>query len=107
MAILQNKKLILELHILIMDFLKIDIFGLLLHKASKAISFSKLGSIRLDKEERNKMLKTIPRSSVIGFLIGLYFIGFGYLSTDEAKPLLLQNIEVQTINYEQNKIQSH
>jgi len=31
MAILQNKKLILELHILIMDFLKIDIFGLLLH----------------------------------------------------------------------------
>jgi hypothetical protein len=44
---------------------------------------------------------------VIGFIIGLYFIGFGYLSTDEAKPLLLQNIEVQTINYEQNKIQSH
>ena len=40
-------------------------------KASKAISFSKLGSIRLDKEERNKMLKTIPRSSVIGFLIGV------------------------------------
>jgi len=31
MAILQNKKLILELHILIMDFLEIDIFGLLLH----------------------------------------------------------------------------
>jgi hypothetical protein len=44
---------------------------------------------------------------VIGFIVGLYFIGFGYLSTDEAKPLILQNIDVQTTHYEQNKIQSH
>ena len=40
-------------------------------KATKSISLSELGSIRLDKEERKKMLKTIPRSSVIGFLIGV------------------------------------
>jgi putative tricarboxylic transport membrane protein len=40
-------------------------------RATQQISFSKLGSIRLDKEERNKMLKTIPRSSVIGFLVGV------------------------------------
>ena len=40
-------------------------------RATQQISFSKLGSIRLDKEERNKMLKSIPRSSVIGFLVGV------------------------------------
>jgi len=40
-------------------------------RASKAISLSELGSIRLDKTETKKMLKTIPRSSVLGFLIGV------------------------------------
>ena len=40
-------------------------------RATEQISLSKLGSIRLDKEERNKMLKSIPRSSVIGFLVGV------------------------------------
>ena len=40
-------------------------------RATEQISLSQLGSIRLDKEERNKMLKSIPRSSVLGFLIGV------------------------------------
>ena len=40
-------------------------------RATQQVSLSELGSIRLDKDERNKMLKTIPRSSVLGFLIGV------------------------------------
>ena len=40
-------------------------------RASKAISLTELGSIKLDKDETKKMLKTIPRSSVLGFLIGV------------------------------------
>ena len=40
-------------------------------QAAKQVSLTELGSIKLNKEERNKMLKTIPRNSVIGFLIGV------------------------------------
>ena len=38
---------------------------------AKQISLSKLGSIKLDKEETKKMVTTIPRSSIIGFIIGV------------------------------------
>ena len=40
-------------------------------QAAKQISLSKLGSIRLDKEETKKMVTTIPRSSIIGFIVGV------------------------------------
>ena len=40
-------------------------------QAAKQISLSKLGSIKLDKEETKKMVTTIPRSSIIGFIIGV------------------------------------
>ena len=40
--------------------------------AAKQVSLTELGSIRINKEERGKMYKTIPRSSIIGFLIGVY-----------------------------------
>ena len=40
-------------------------------QVAKQVSLTELGSIKLNKEERNKMLKTIPRNSVIGFLIGV------------------------------------
>tara|TARA_B100000242_G_scaffold288685_1_gene257278 strand:- start:330 stop:1196 length:867 start_codon:yes stop_codon:yes gene_type:complete len=40
-------------------------------RISKQISLSQLGSIKLDKVETKKMLKTIPRSSVLGFIIGV------------------------------------
>ena len=40
-------------------------------KAAKAVSLSQLGSIKLDKVETKKMLATIPRSSVLGFIIGV------------------------------------
>ena len=40
-------------------------------QAARQVSLTELGSIKLNKEERNKMLKTIPRNSVIGFLIGV------------------------------------
>jgi hypothetical protein len=39
--------------------------------AAKQVSLTELGSIRINKEERAKMLKTIPRTSVIGFIIGV------------------------------------
>jgi putative tricarboxylic transport membrane protein len=39
--------------------------------AAKQVSLTKLGSIKIDKEERSKMLKTIPRTSIIGFIIGV------------------------------------
>ena len=38
---------------------------------AKQVSLTELGSIKINKEERNKMLKTIPRNSVIGFLVGV------------------------------------
>ena len=40
-------------------------------KAAKQVSLTELGSISIDKDERKKMLKTIPRSSIIGFIIGV------------------------------------
>ena len=40
-------------------------------QAAKQISLSKLGSIRLDKDETKKMVTTIPRSSIIGFIVGV------------------------------------
>jgi len=39
--------------------------------AAKQVSLTELGSIKINKEERSKMLKTIPRTSIIGFLIGV------------------------------------
>jgi putative tricarboxylic transport membrane protein len=39
--------------------------------AAKQVSLTELGSIKIDKEERAKMLKTIPRTSIIGFIIGV------------------------------------
>ena len=38
---------------------------------AKRVSLTELGSIKINKEERGKMLKTIPRNSVLGFLIGV------------------------------------
>ena len=40
-------------------------------RAAKQVSLTELGSIKINKEERTKMYKTIPRSSIIGFLIGV------------------------------------
>jgi len=40
-------------------------------EVAKKVSLTELGSIKINKEERTKMLKTIPRSSIIGFLIGV------------------------------------
>ena len=40
-------------------------------EVAKKVSLTELGSIKINKEERTKMLKTIPRASVIGFLIGV------------------------------------
>jgi putative tricarboxylic transport membrane protein len=40
-------------------------------KAAKQISMTELGSIKLNKEEKKKMAKTIPRSSVLGFIVGV------------------------------------
>ena len=40
-------------------------------KAAKQISLTELGSIKLNKDEVKKMSKTIPRSSVLGFIIGV------------------------------------
>ncbi len=39
--------------------------------AARQVSLTELGSIKINKEERTKMLKTIPRNSIIGFLIGV------------------------------------
>ena len=39
--------------------------------AAKQVSLTELGSIKINKEERSKMLKTIPRTSVMGFIIGV------------------------------------
>ena len=40
-------------------------------KAAKQISMTELGSIKLNKEETKKMAKTIPRASVLGFIVGV------------------------------------
>ena len=39
--------------------------------AAKQVSLTELGSIKINKEERTKMLKTIPRNSIVGFFIGV------------------------------------
>ena len=41
------------------------------NRAAKQISLTELGSIKVNKEETIKMAKTIPRSSILGFLIGV------------------------------------
>ena len=40
-------------------------------KAAKQISLTDLGSIKISKEETKQMAKTIPRSSILGFIIGV------------------------------------
>jgi len=40
-------------------------------KAAKQISLTDLGSTKLSTEEKKKMIKTIPRSSVLGFIVGV------------------------------------
>ena len=40
-------------------------------KAAKQISLTELGSIKLNKDEIKKMSKTIPRASVLGFIVGV------------------------------------
>jgi putative tricarboxylic transport membrane protein len=40
-------------------------------KAAKQISLTDLGSTKLNTEEKKKMIKTIPRASVLGFIIGV------------------------------------
>ena len=40
-------------------------------KAAKQISLTELGSIKVSKEETKKMAITIPRSSVLGFIVGV------------------------------------
>jgi putative tricarboxylic transport membrane protein len=40
-------------------------------KAAKQISLTELGSIKLNSDEVKKMSKTIPRSSVLGFIVGV------------------------------------
>ena len=40
-------------------------------KAAKQISLTDLGSIKVNKEETKQMAATIPRSSILGFIIGV------------------------------------
>ena len=40
-------------------------------RAAKQISLTDLGSTKINSEEKKKMLKTIPRASVLGFIIGV------------------------------------
>ena len=40
-------------------------------RAAKQISLTDLGSTKINAEERKKMIKTIPRASVLGFIIGV------------------------------------
>jgi putative tricarboxylic transport membrane protein len=40
-------------------------------KAAKKISLTELGSIKINTEEKKKMLKTIPRASILGFIVGV------------------------------------
>ena len=41
------------------------------NRAVEQVSLTELGSIKVNKEETIKMAKTIPRSSILGFLIGV------------------------------------
>ena len=40
-------------------------------KAAKQISLTDLGSIKVNKEETKQMAVTIPRSSILGFIVGV------------------------------------
>jgi putative tricarboxylic transport membrane protein len=40
-------------------------------RAAKKISLTDLGSTKINAEEKKKMIKTIPRASVLGFIIGV------------------------------------
>ena len=40
-------------------------------RAAKQISLTDLGSTKISAEEKKKMIKTIPRASVLGFIIGV------------------------------------
>ena len=40
-------------------------------KVAKQISLTELGSIKINTEEKKKMLKTIPRASILGFIVGV------------------------------------
>ena len=40
-------------------------------EAAKQISLTDLGSIKVSKEETKQMVKTIPRSSILGFIVGV------------------------------------
>jgi len=40
-------------------------------RTAKQISLTDLGSTKINAEERKKMIKTIPRASVLGFIIGV------------------------------------
>ena len=40
-------------------------------RAAKQISLTDLGSIKIEPDEKKKMFKTIPRSSVLGFIVGV------------------------------------
>ena len=40
-------------------------------KAAKQISLTDLGSIKVTREETKQMAVTIPRSSILGFIIGV------------------------------------
>jgi len=40
-------------------------------RAAKQISLTDLGSTKINTEEKKKMIKTIPRASVLGFIIGV------------------------------------
>ena len=40
-------------------------------RAAKQISLTDLGSTKINAEEKKKMIKTIPRASVLGFIIGV------------------------------------
>ena len=65
-------------------------------KAAKQISLTDLGSIKVSKEETKQMAKTIPRSSILGFIVGVLpgagatiasFLAYGmernFVSTEE------------------------
>ena len=40
-------------------------------EAAKQISLTDLGSIKVNKEETKQMIATIPRSSILGFIVGV------------------------------------
>ena len=45
-------------------------------KAAKQISLTDLGSIKVNKQETKQMAATIPRSSILGFIIGIFWLTY-------------------------------